>query len=473
MPTPADAATMPSRRRFLASVALASGLAGCSGGDAPATETTATETPIETRAAATTSKTTETAETTTEEPRTFEPQKETPESEAIRWRVSFEDTIEYAPVVGEERVFVPVGEPHYGKNEESVGALAGLDAEDGTPQWTTRLPAAPTSQPRFGDGGVYCTVGTSDAIGLHGSDQRCLGFDPDGTEQWRTNPVDRFLTLLALGDGRAFLATRDDQLGLEGEQLFAVGLSDGRTRWSVGSGDAREGSHRDGLVLTAVGGGAGLSVHDASSGERRWLKEVRSAGTDATPFPIADGAVVVRHGFGNPSAFAALELTDGSERWRYVNDDGETVRPAAAVVAGETVVGTTHEGRVVGLDPADGTERWTFAAGGSTGNPVDGDGTVYVSGSDEDSTTLYALDPATGTEQWRVEREAIGPVASTDDALVVSGTDAGREFVAGLSPSDGTERWSFETDWNLGRPVVVDGQVYLYSEDGVVRAIDG
>lgn len=470
MPTPGDAATMPSRRRFLANVALASGLAGCTGGDGPATETTTTEAATQTSATATTAKTTETAETTTEETQNFEPQKETPESEGVRWRVSFEDTIDYPPVVGEDRVFVPVGEPHYGEDEKSVGALAGLDAKDGTPEWTTRLPAAPTGRPRVGDGGVYCTVGTSDGLGLHGRDQRCVGLDTEGTERWRTDTVDQFLHVLALGEDRAYLATSDDQLGLKGQRLFAIGLGDGRTRWSVESGDAREGSYRDGLVLAAVGGGAGLAVHDAESGERRWLEEVGALGTDSG-FPVADGAVVVGHPSGDPGGFTALDLTDGSERWRYVNDGSDPFVPTSATVAGETVVGTTFDGRVVGLDAADGTERWTLDAGERAGTLVVGDEVVYLSGSDEDSTALYALDPATGTERWRVSREAIGPVALLDDALVVSGADADREFVAGLSPTDGTELWSFETYESLGRPVISGEQVYLFSEDGVVRAL--
>lgn len=477
MPRPGDGANMPSRRRFLVSAALASGLAGCTGGESAdpdgttGAETTATETTATT--ATTTARETETTaeETTTEETQTFEPEKETPESEAVRWRVSFNDAIG-TPVVGDDRVFVPLGEPHYGRDEESVGALAGLDVKDGTPEWTNRLPAAPTSRLHFGDGGLYCTTGTSDGLGLHGRDQRCLGFDPDGTERWRTGSVNQFLDVLALGDGRAYLATSDDALALDGQRLFAVGLSDGRTRWSVEIGDAREGEYQDGTVLAAVGGGKGVSVHDAASGERRWMKEARALGAKSDPFPVADGAVVVGVPYGQDGEFAALDVTDGSERWRYTSE-GESLVPTAAALADETVVGTTYDGTVIGLDATDGTERWTLDAGERTGTPIVGDGTVYVSGSNGNSSVLYALDPATGTEQWRASRGAIGPAGLVDDALVVSGVDAGREFVAAVSPTDGTEQWSFETYERLATPVVSDGTVLVTSKQGIVRAIGG
>jgi outer membrane protein assembly factor BamB len=464
---------MPSRRRFLVSAALASGFAGCTGGESGdpdgTTETTTTETTATETTTTTTSR--ETGTTTDETTTTYEPQKETPESEAVRWRVSFDDAIG-TPVVGDDRVFVPLGEPHYGRDEESVGALAGLDAKDGTPEWTNRLPAAPTGSLHFDDGGVYCTTGTSDGIGLHGRDQRCLRFDPDGTERWRTSPVNQFLDVLALGDGRAYLATSDDALALDGQRLFAVGLSDGQTRWSVEIGDASEGEYRDGTVLAAVGGGKGVSVHDAASGERQWMKEGRALGPKSDPFPVTNGAVIVGVPSGQDGEFAALDVTDGSERWRYTSES-ESLVPTSAALAGETVVGTTYDGIVIGLDATDGTERWTLDAGERAGTPVVGDGTVYLSGSDGDSAALYALDPETGTERWRLDRGAIRPAGLVDDALVVSGVDAGREFVAAVSPTDGTEQWSFETYERLATPVVSDGTVLVTSERGIVRAISG
>lgn len=468
---------MPStRRRFLLSAALATSLAGCTGGESDDPEDTTVEmTRVETTATSPrTTGTTATDETTdaTDETTTVEPRKETPESEAVRWRVAVDAPVSRSPAVGEDGVYVAVGKVDHASTEkaESTGALVGLAAADGAPQWTTELPANPMAAPQFHDGGVYCVSGGSS--GFWGIDNRLHRFDRDGTERWRTDGVDQFLDVLAFGDGRAYLGTSDDALGFDGQRLFAVGLSEGRTEWSVESGDAYRGRFLDGTVVVDIGGGEGVAVHDASSGDRRWMEKNWPLGNRTEPFSVVDGALLVERSDDERQHLAALDATDGSERWQYRPDHEERFSPTAAGVVGNTVVGLTYGGRVFGLDTADGTERWSFDAGGEYGSLVVSDQRVFVlGGTDGGRDALYALDAATGSEQWRVSRSGIRPFDLIDGTVVVTDGNRNRDSVSALDATDGTERWSFETSEGLTQPVVADGRVYVASETGVIRAL--
>lgn len=474
---------MPSRRRFLLSAAVAASLAGCAGGESSTPGTTATEstssgTTETTASAATRTTTTTTGEdTTTTESAAVDPRREPPESDAVRWRVAFDDAVAYAPSAANGRIFVAVGEPHYGTGDPSVGALAGLDAGDGTPRWATRLPAAPTSRPRADATGVYCTTGRGDDIGLHGRDQRGIGFDRDGDERWRTDPVDQFLALVALGGDRAYFGTSDDVLSLDGQTLSAVGVANGETKWSVESGDARTGRYRSGAesrsstVLTELAGGMGVAVHDATTGDRKWIAEATPFGAPTNPVAVADDGVIVGTG-GEDEAFALLELADGSERWRYAPESEDPFVPSAGAVGTDVLVGVAFDGEVFGLDPADGSVRWTLDPGGRGGSPVVADGRAYVSGGPNDEPdTLRGLDAVSGEEQWRTSYEEVGPYATVGDGLLVRGTRGVHEFVALLDANDGTERWSFETHEDLTAPVVADASVYVGSDRGIVREL--
>lgn len=456
---------MPStRRRFLLSAALA-GLAGCAGSEPTnSAETTTETTGIETTA--TDSRTTASRETP-KEPATVEPRRETPVSEAVRWRVETDSPVVHPQAVGDGTVYVPVGTVEISESDEpdDSGWIVALDADDGAPRWTVELPAGPMDEPHIRDSGVYCITGGSG--GFWGIDNRLVRFDPDGTERWRTDGVDQFLNVVAFGDGRAYLATSDDALGLDGQRLFGVDLASGEAEWSVEIGDAFRGRYLDGTLVVAYGGDRALGGFDPATGDPRWTKEdIQPLGTRTGSFSVADGAV-----FGEASEddarFVAFDAADGSERWSYRPDDDERFSPISAGVLGDAVVGLTYRGRAFGLDAADGTERWTFDAGGEYGSLVVGDGLAVVNG----SGSLHALDPATGAERWRVDGIEIRPYSAAGGTVVATGDTRHRDFVAGYDAADGTERWSFETDEDLTRPAVADGRVYVGSETGAVRAL--
>jgi outer membrane protein assembly factor BamB len=460
---------MPSRRQFLLSAALV-GVAGCTGGEPPS-DSTATESTVPGTTATTTTR--GTTETTTDGTTTsYEPRREPPKSGAVRWRVAFDAPVTHPPAVGDDGAYVAVGQAEISQSREpeSSGALAALEAKDGTPRWTTELPAAPASQPEVYDGGIYCTSGGS--TGFSGIDHRLHRFDSDGAEQWRTDGVDQFLNRLAFGESRAYLATSDDALGFDGQRLFAVGLADGETQWSVESGDAFDGRLLDGTLLVASGGGRAIENRDAETGERRWQRRLEPLRSGSGSFAILDDLLFVEGRDDEDGWFGAVEVADGSERWSYARDGGQSFVPTGAAVTDDGVVGTEYDGRVFSLAPADGTEQWTFDADGETRrSPVVAEGRVYVRAyRNEDSDVIHALDSTTGEQRWRVTVPGVASSLRNAGEVLVVRADKGRA-VYGLDPADGSVRWSFEAPSRLSRLAVADDRVYVTSERGVVRKL--
>lgn len=461
---------MPSRREFLLSAALASGLAGCTGsgptdpGDT--TQTTTGEPP------ATTTATRATTETTSETTTTYEPRKETPKSEAVRWRVEVDAPVAHPPAVGDGTVYVPVGKAEISESREpeSSGAVAALDANNGTPRWTTELPASPMDTPQLYDGDVYCVSGGSS--GFWGIDNKLHRFDLDGTERWQTNGVDQFLNLVAFGDDRAYLATSDDALGFDGQRLSAVGVADGKTRWSVGSGDAFDGRFLDDTLLVGVGGGQAIANHDAATGERRWQRRIEPLRSETRSFTVVGDLLFVGGRDHEDGWFGAVELADGSERWSYARGGGQAFVPTGVAVTDAGVVGTEYGGRVFSLALADGSEQWTFDADGETRrSPVVEDETVYVRAyRNDDPDVIHALDSATGDERWRVTVPGVASSLRIAGEVLVVRADKGRA-VRGLDPADGETRWSFEAPDRLSELAVADDRVYVSSDRGVVREL--
>ncbi|UPV99661.1 PQQ-like beta-propeller repeat protein [Halorussus gelatinilyticus] len=464
---------MPSRRRFLLGVGLASGLAGCTGSErSDSTGSDATGHGNGTRLTADGPPTTG-GGTATDAGTATEPTRETPRHEAVRWRVAFDAPVERRPAIGGDAVYVGVGEAGLsanGSDARSSGSLAALGATDGTPRWTSALPAAPARRPRVRDGEVYCVAGRSN--GFHGVDHRLLRFGTDGTERWRTDGIDQFLDLLAVGGGRAYLGTCDDALGLDGQRLFAVGRSGGDARWSVETGDAFGGRYLDGSLLVGLGGRA-VARHDAATGERQWQKRVEGVRSSDGSFVVADDAVLAGGPPDGDGRLAALDLADGSQRWTYAEGGGRAFVPSGAALAGDTVVGTEYDGRVFALTVGDGRERWATDLDGETRRaPVVADGTVFVGGYRSNAAdVIHALDAETGAKRWRADVPGFsGGIHPTGETVVVRAGDG--RAVRSLDAADGSVRWSFEASEPLSAPVVGDGGVYAASESGIVRKFE-
>lgn len=303
--------------------------------------------------------------------------------------------------VGGDSVIVAEDDPTFGEDVSSY-RLRRLDADDGGEQWAVELSFS-IGPPRIaGDSIVLAEGGAGDTPAT----VRSFGFD--GAERWNQELVKEFADVV-VNDGTAVAAS------------YPVSVEEGAEPLSVV---------------------AGYSLDD---GSEQWRVEYE------TEFLIelaaADGAVYVAD---EHEWIASLAVADGSERWR--RDVDMSMRGTLAVTEGTVCLAS---GVLRGLDPEDGTERWTVgepfevlpnAEGvqygpGSVSNVWAGAETVYaeVTGS---PSAFVALDPASGEERWRRDL----PTGTNDDGEEISGF--------------------------FGDPLVADGAIYGSTPEGLYRYAD-
>jgi len=190
--------------------------------------------------------------------------------------------------------------------------------------------------------------------------------------------------------------------------------------------------------------------------------------------PVVDAGTVY---VGGADSILYAIAPGGNEGWRFEAERSITGAPAIETVDGEQIVFVgSEDGRLYAVDAAGGTEQWRFGTEGSiTASPTvhgtPAGPTVFVGSRDGG---LYAVDATDGTERWRYGTDfavqSTPAVASVDDEPVVfvGSDDQQVHAVAG-----GEERWTVETGGFVrSAPTVVDGTVYVGSNDGGIYAID-
>jgi outer membrane protein assembly factor BamB len=156
--------------------------------------------------------------------------------------------------------------------------------------------------------------------------------------------------------------------------------------------------------------------------------------------------------------------------WRF--RAGDSVKDAIAI-AGDLVVAPSQDGVLHGIQLSDGSERWRFAPGTSVTAPFVEGGQVFVT---DGHGIVHGLDLATGAERWHsseVFDSATSPTAG--NGLVIIGTGGG-ELVA-LETSTGARRWRVKVSAAaVHEPAFADGTVYVTAGEGTIeaiRAVDG
>ncbi len=230
-------------------------------------------------------------------------------------------------------------------------------------------------------------------------------------------------------------------------------------------------SFADGVVYAGAVDGR-VHALDAATGRERWA--FRSGGPVRVR-PTVDGKVVY---FQADDGFLyALSVASGEERWRVRVVSTAVVRlpfddpksrfdrfgSDVSVAGGRLFVGT-HEGRVLCLDPANGSTVWEFATKDAVlAAPAVAGDRVFAGSFDGN---LYALDARTGRLLWT--HDAKRPVVSTpavDRGRVIVGSRAYDLFA--LDTATGTPAWSryLWFSWVESSPSVRDGVVYVGSSD--------
>lgn len=338
-----------------------------------------------------------------------------------------------------------------------------------------------------------------------------------GEERWHFATGGPVRSSAAVAAGMVYVGSEDGN-------LYAVDAKTGAEKWHFATDGAVSSSPHvaDGVVYFTSEDGKVYAV-SAADGELRW--ERQTAGPKVfglqdweyfSASPLARDGVVYVGSRGSDTQFYALDAADGSVKWS-VQTGNKGVRTAPAF-ADDTLYVTTLEGKIMALNPADGTEKWaaihgvlihstpavadgliyygsrmasTYAVDAATGkvrwmrgesegswvesSPAVADGVVYIGGSD--SHEFHALDAATGKDKWTVDLKTnlfTSPAVVGDTVYIASG-DAYQEGADGalyaLDTATGDIRWSFGAQNFFSSPVVAGDTLYIGNDDGNLYAL--
>lgn len=270
-----------------------------------------------------------------------------------------------------------------------------------------------------------------------------------------------------------------------GGELHAVGV-DGRRRWRVGLGApdvARPVVTAEG-VYCAVSDGYGNDCRLVAvnlDGSRRWTKDLPVRQLDGEP---AAGGGLVLVGYGELGAGGVRAYTPSGElRWERQMQGAPDVSP---VVFGSVAYVGSYDNSLHALDVTDGSARWRHELDSDVARPVVAGDTIVVSTNNQDDYPLYGISTA-GKRLWRADGAgggvystvavADGSVfATAGETLVATGLDGRRRWSyrpangASPTPTASEELGDFPDFVQVSEPVVADGVVYVSSE-GTIHAV--
>lgn len=273
------------------------------------------------------------------------------------------------------------------------------------------------------------------------------------------------------------------------KQLWSVSLGDGEGRrwlrqhptWDNGRVYATD--DKGNLVALDAATGKELWAANAVSFAatrsklKFWKREAIEAGLTGSP-GVGHGLVVVGGRNGEVVAFAA----DSGERKWSVKVTSEVL--SAPLVQANRVIVRANDGRVFGLDPADGSRKWVFDRGLPTlsvrGNasPIGANGVTFIG---YDDGTMVALRDEDGLRIWEQVvaepegRTELARMADIDGEILLDGDQlyavSYHDRVVALSAGNGQPLWSHQVGGWSGVALTAD-KVLLTDRKGNIWALN-
>jgi outer membrane protein assembly factor BamB len=272
-------------------------------------------------------------------------------------------------------------------------------------------------------------------------------------------------------------------------RLWSTDLGDGEGKRWLRLRPSVDGSRvyavDDGGRLRAIDAGTGRGLWEAQAvelkGERdwrnAWLKSNVEGGLTSPP-GVGLGTVVVG---GRNGEVVAFDADGGNQKWS-VKVTSEVL--AAPLVLSDLVVVRSGDGRVFGLNAADGTRKWVFDRGLPTlslrGNsaPVAGHGLVYVG---YDDGSVVALRESDGVRVWEQAvaepegRTELDRVADVDGELQVGSDEvfaaSYHDQLMAIAAANGRPIWVRDIGAASGLTLLAD-KVLVSDKTGNVWALD-
>lgn len=380
------------------------------------------------------------------------------------------------------------------------GDVFAIDANTGEEVWEFDTPSDFVWEgPHYHDGTVY--VGSSD--------QNVYGIDADSGEETFRFTADGYVSTLSevVDDGMIYVSAIDYDANRE-YYTHAVDIETGEETWT------KEGmifhDYDDGMLYGPSEYADTVLGVDAATGEEQW----ESVEIERPSVSAHGGTVYVgNRTSGTAPPFYALDGATGDVKWGSQTVDDRIVGPPQ-VVDGTLYYSLAFSSRLYALDaeaawfshdPREGvlgesvtfdatksnlpngdiTEyRWDFTGDGSfddtTSDPVTtweysdtGQFRVRLQVEGEDGRTAEMTDSISVTRTlWRTGLgDGVYSSPTIVDGSVFVGSDDGR--IQALDADDGSESWHVETDDRVtASPAVSDGVAFVGSNDGHVYALD-
>ncbi|MGC5017665.1 PQQ-binding-like beta-propeller repeat protein [Micromonospora sp. DT47] len=223
-------------------------------------------------------------------------------------------------------------------------------------------------------------------------------------------------------------------------QLVALGLPDGRTRWtwSLPAGEQLVGLDTVGgdvVVSVEPGDGPAAVLLDPTDGRVRWRQP-------GAAVPTGDGGLLLETVDPGQVTVRGVDPVAGTVRWTATTGPGTVgYRTAGRVI--EAVVVVTRSGRVEVRDPHTGVARTTFRVPPARGESYE---LAQVAGDllliDGDPGRMTAYDLGTGARRWQVPFDPrSAPFADACGGALCLRSETGARV---LDPATGQLRWADE-----------------------------
>jgi outer membrane protein assembly factor BamB len=301
------------------------------------------------------------------------------------------------------------------------------------------------------------------------------GLDPPLELVWKTDLGDT-VSYPLIAEGKVFVTVRGiPEIG-QGVPLFAIDATDGSVAWGpveITGNYFRAGTaYEDGRLFVINFEGL-LRAFDADTGKIVWSSDLPEQTYAVSSMPTAVDGVVYVVGAGAGGTLYAVEADTGGVLWAGRGGSGDQSSPA---VAGDGVYVSFACDHAFRFDRDTGALVWEYVTscfGGGGRTPVYYDGRIYSRYTNEPRG--YVLDAEDGAPLWQYDVEPAPAFHAPAPAF-----HAGRGFfvrrteLTCRAPDSGDAVWTFEGGGAdlVTAPIVVNGVVYVGSEDGDLYALD-
>ncbi len=302
---------------------------------------------------------------------------------------------------------------------------------------------------------------------------------------WKASGAGRGYSSFAISNGKLYT------MGLRGDREFVIAfdVATGKEAWATAHGSAFHNDRGDGPRGTptvdgeriyTLGGAGDLSCLDARTGKIVWTKNVLKefGGSNITwgisESPLVIGNKVLVNAGGPGASIVALNKADGSVIWKSQSDEAGYSSGIPMEINGLTQVIFFTAERAVGLDVKDGRLLWEYAKPSNrTANvatPIVKANRVFISSDYGTGGGVVEIKPDNKAQEIYFTKDMRNHHSSSvligDYLYGFSGA-----VLTAMKFDTGEIAWK-DRSVGKGSLVYADGNLYCFSENGVVGLVE-